>query len=149
MSMVHSARAFPMLEITRSLRIPERELRMQRSRSTGPGGQNVNKLETRVTLLFDVAGSTSLTEAQRERVFAVLRTRITKEGILRVTSQRHRTQGANREAATERFVTLLRDALRPVRTRKATKPTRASKTRRLDAKKQRGSIKKGRQGRWD
>ena len=138
-----------MLEITRSLRIPERELRMQRSRSTGPGGQNVNKLETRVTLLFDVAGSTSLTEAQRERVFAVLRTRITKEGILRVTSQRHRTQGANREAATERFVTLLRDALRPVRTRKATKPTRASKTRRLDAKKQRGSIKKGRQGRWD
>lgn len=138
-----------MLEITRSLRIPERELRMQRSRSTGPGGQNVNKLETRVTLLFDVAGSTSLTEAQRERVLAVLRTRITKEGILRVTSQRHRTQGANREAATERFVTLLRDALRPVRTRKATKPTRASKTRRLDAKKQRGSIKKGRQGRWD
>ncbi len=138
-----------MLEITRSLRIPERELRMQRSRSTGPGGQNVNKLETRVTLLFDVAGSTSLTEAQRERVLAVLRTRITKEGVLRVTSQRHRTQGANREAATERFVTLLRDALRPVRTRKATKPTRASKTRRLDAKKQRGSIKKGRQGRWD
>ena len=138
-----------MLEITRSLRIPERELRMQRSRSTGPGGQNVNKLETRVTLLFDVAGSKSLTEAQRERVLAVLRTRITKEGILRVTSQRHRTQGANREAATERFVTLLRDALRPVRTRKATKPTRASKTRRLDAKKQRGSIKKGRQGRWD
>ena len=138
-----------MLEITRSLRIPESELRMQRSRSTGPGGQNVNKLETRVTLLFDVVGSTSLTEVQRERVMVALRTRITKEGVLRVTSQRHRTQGANREAAMERFVTLLRDALRPVRTRKPTKPTRASKTRRLDAKKQRGSIKKGRQGRWD
>jgi ribosome-associated protein len=138
-----------MLEITRSLSIPESELRMQRSRSTGPGGQNVNKLETRVTLLFDVAGSSVLTERQRERILASLRTRITKDGVLRVTSQRHRTQGANREAATERFVALLQDALKPVKTRKPTKPTRASKTRRLDAKKQRGSVKKGRQGRWD
>ena len=138
-----------MLEITRSLSIPTSELRMQRSRSTGPGGQNVNKLETRVTLLFDVAGSPTLTPSQRDRILAMLRTRITKDGVLRVTSQRHRTQGANREAATERFVALLQQALRPVKSRKPTKPTRASKTRRLDAKKQRGSIKKGRQGRWD
>ena len=138
-----------MLEITRSLSIPTSELRMQRSRSTGPGGQNVNKLETRVTLLFDVAGSPTLTPSQRDRILATLRTRITKDGVLRVTSQRHRTQGANREAATERFVALLQQALRPVKSRKPTKPTRASKTRRLDAKKQRGSIKKGRQGRWD
>ena len=138
-----------MLEITRSLSIPESELRMQRSRSTGPGGQNVNKLETRVTLLFDVVGSSVLTDSQRERILTVLRTRITKDGVLRVTSQRHRTQGANREAATERFVALLREALKPIKKRRPTKPTRASKTRRLDAKKQRGSIKKGRQGRWD
>ena len=138
-----------MLEISRSLRIHPSELRMQLSRSTGPGGQNVNKLETRVTLLFDVDGSSSLTDAQRQRIQAALRTRITKAGILRITSQRHRTQAANRQAATERFIALLRDALAPIKTRRPTKPTRASKTRRLESKKQRGSIKKGRQGKWD
>ncbi|MCH2148400.1 MAG: aminoacyl-tRNA hydrolase [Phycisphaerales bacterium] len=138
-----------MLEISRSLRIHPSELRMQLSRSTGPGGQNVNKLETRVTLLFDVEGSSSLTDAQRQRIRVALRTRITKAGILRITSQRHRTQAANRQAATERFVALLREALTPIKTRRPTKPTRASKTRRLESKKQRGSIKKGRQGKWD
>ena len=138
-----------MLEISRSLRIHPSELRMQLSRSTGPGGQNVNKLETRVTLLFDVEGSSCLTETQRQRIRASLRTRITKAGILRITSQRHRTQAANRQAATERFVALLREALTPIKTRRPTKPTRASKTRRLESKKQRGSIKKGRQGKWD
>ena len=122
---------------------------MQLSRSTGPGGQNVNKLETRVTLLFDVQGSSSLNEAQRQRIQTALHTRITKAGILRVTSQRHRTQAANRQAATERFVELLRGALAPVKRRRPTKPTRASKTRRLESKKQRGSVKKGRQGKWD
>jgi len=138
-----------MLEISRSVQIHPSELRMQLSRSTGPGGQNVNKLETRVTLLFDVEGSSSLTETQRQRIRAALRTRITKAGILRITSQRHRTQAANRQAATERFVALLREALTPIKTRRPTKPTRASKTRRLESKKQRGSIKKGRQGKWD
>ncbi|MDG2291298.1 MAG: alternative ribosome rescue aminoacyl-tRNA hydrolase ArfB [Phycisphaerales bacterium] len=138
-----------MLEISRSLHIHPSELRMQLSRSTGPGGQNVNKLETRVTLLFDVEGSSSLTDAQRQRIQTALRTRITKAGILRITSQRHRTQAANRQAATERFIALLREALAPIKTRRPTKPTRASKTRRLESKKQRGSIKKGRQGKWD
>lgn len=138
-----------MLEISNALRIHPNELRLQLSRSTGPGGQNVNKLETRVTLLFDVEGTSSLSDAQRRRIHEVLRTRITKAGILRVTSQRHRTQAANRMAATERFIELLRGALAPVKKRRPTKPTRASKTRRLESKKQRGSVKKGRQGKWD
>jgi len=138
-----------MIEISRSLRIPDSELRLEYSRSTGPGGQNVNKLETRVTILFDVEGSPSLSETQRDRIHATLRTRITKKGILRVTSQRHRTQAANRNAAMERFIDLLRDAIKPVRKRKPTKPTRASNQRRLDSKKKRGESKRDRGGRWE
>src|SRR5664280_3566590 len=79
--------------------------------SGGPGGQNVNKVATKVTLTFDVAASPSLTDAQRDRIRARLATRISKDGVLQVVSQRHRTQGANRAAALERFVELLRDAL--------------------------------------
>lgn len=138
-----------MIEISRSLRIPDSELRLEYSRSTGPGGQNVNKLETRVTILFDVEESPSLSETQRDRIHATLRTRITKKGILRVTSQRHRTQAANRNAAMERFIDLLKDAIRPARKRKPTKPTKASNQRRLDSKKKRGDSKRGRGGRWE
>tara|TARA_B100000029_G_C17164446_1_gene810871 strand:+ start:275 stop:694 length:420 start_codon:yes stop_codon:yes gene_type:complete len=138
-----------MIEISRSLRIPESELGLEYSRSTGPGGQNVNKLETRVTILFDVDGSPSLSSVQRARIREKLATRITKAGMLRVTSQRHRTQAANRNAAMERFVDLLREATRPARKRKPTKPTRASNQRRLDSKKKRGESKRGRSGRWD
>src|SRR6476659_9675040 len=100
-----------MIPITPDLAIPDEELSFVTSRSGGPGGQNVNKLETRVTVRFDVAGSPSLTEEQRAKILERLATRITRAGVLQVTSQKHRTQADNREAALERFAELLREAL--------------------------------------
>ena len=133
-----------MIPIDDTLAIPEEEVSFATSRSGGPGGQNVNKLETRVALRFDLAGSSSLSEEQKARLRERLATRITKEGILQVTSQRHRTQGANREAAVERFAELLRDNLREEAPRKKTRPSRAAKARRLDAKRRHSQRKKDR-----
>jgi ribosome-associated protein len=133
-----------MVRLDEQLEIPEGELGFATSRSGGPGGQNVNKVESRVTLRFDVAGSPSLTPEQRERIFARLATRITKDGILHVTSQRHRTQAANREAATERFAELVAWALREEAPRSPTRPTRAARRRRLDEKRRRGLTKRAR-----
>src|SRR5215475_13463468 len=96
------------IEIDGEIALPEEELTFATSRSGGPGGQNVNKLETRVTLRFDLAGSPSLSPEQKARLRERLATRITKAGVLQVTAQRHRTQAANREAAVERFAELLR-----------------------------------------
>ncbi|HBZ97633.1 MAG: aminoacyl-tRNA hydrolase [Phycisphaerae bacterium] len=138
-----------MIEITRSLQIPESELRMECTRGTGPGGQNVNKVETCVTLCFDVAQSASLRPEQRDRIREVLASRITSDGVLRITSRKHRTQLANRRAVQERFVELLRTALTPRKKRRPTRATKASKERRLKTKRQRGDIKKGRGGSWD
>src|SRR3954453_10707281 len=100
-----------MIPIDDNLAIPEEELSFATSRSGGPGGQNVNKLETRVTLRFDLAASPSLSEEQKSRLRERLSTRITRSGVLHVTAQKHRTQGANRDAALERFAELLREAL--------------------------------------
>ena len=138
-----------MIEITRSLQIPASELRMECTRGTGPGGQNVNKVETCVTLCFDVAQSASLRPEQRDRIREVLASRITSDGVLRITSRKHRTQLANRRAVQERFVELLRTALTPRKKRRPTRATKASKERRLKTKRQRGDIKKGRGGSWD
>jgi len=133
-----------MVEIHERLTIPDDELSFEFSRSSGPGGQNVNKVSTKATLLFDVAGSPSLTGEQRSRIMNRLRTRITKTGLLRVTSQRHRSQRANREAAVEKFSELVREALRTRRPRRRTKPPRAAKERRIQEKKQRGELKRRR-----
>ena len=130
-----------MIEITADLAIPEGELAFAASRAGGPGGQNVNKVATKVTLTFDVAGSPSLGEAQRARLRERLSTRVTGAGVLRVVSQRHRTQGANRAAALERFVELLRGALAEEAPRVPTRPTRVSKQRRITAKKHRARVK--------
>ena len=140
-----------MIRITDSLLIPENEVEFSASRSGGPGGQNVNKVSTRVMLRFDAARSPSLSEWQRGRILSRLGTRVTKSGVLVVTSRRHRTQFANRQAVTERFVELLRDALKRRRPRKKTRPTAASRERRLDAKKRRGRLKKLRSKKisWD
>lgn len=125
------------------------ELTFTYARSSGPGGQNVNKVQTRAMLQFDVAASASLTDYQKRRIFTRLATRISKEGLLRVTSQRHRTQEANRRAAVERFHELIEAALHVQRPRKKTRVSRAAKRRRLDSKRQRGNLKRTRSDRGD
>lgn len=130
--------------INSTLSIPESEISFTFSRSSGPGGQNVNKLNTRVTLWFDVAGSPSLSDTQRERILEKLPTRISREGILRVVSQRHRTQKMNRDAATERFAELLREALVQKPPRKKRRVPAGVKRRRLEDKRRRSQIKAGR-----
>jgi ribosome-associated protein len=126
--------------------VPESELVFKASRSSGPGGQNVNKLNTRVTALFDVAGSPSLSGDQRQQILNVLSTRMDKNGVLHVVSQKHRSQEANRRAAMERLQELVRDALRPKPVRRKTKTPRAARERRLQEKKQRSARKQQRTG---
>ncbi len=136
-----------MIEIDDGIAIPEEEVAFATSRSGGPGGQNVNKLETRVTLRFDLTGSLSLTPEQKERLRERLATRITRAGVLHVTAQKHRTQAANREAALQRFAELLREGLREETPRRKTRLPAAARRRRLDEKKRHGQKKRQRTGR--
>jgi ribosome-associated protein len=133
-----------MIWISDQLSIPEGELNFSASRSSGPGGQHVNKVSTRVTLRFDVANSPSLTPEQKERIFSRLATRMSRQGVLRVVSQKTRSQAANRELAVERFVQLLQEALKQRPERKPTKAPSAAKQKRVDEKKQRGKLKRER-----
>jgi ribosome-associated protein len=139
-----------MIKITGSLAIPENEISFTASRSGGPGGQNVNKVSSRVTLLFNVMESAALSEEQKHRILAELATRINKDGLLRIVSQRTRSQDNNRTDAIERFAELLRRALTPKRLRIKTRVSAAAKERRLDKKKKRTVIKQARTKRgWD
>jgi len=131
-----------LVEITEALRIPEDELSFVTSRSSGPGGQNVNKVETRVTLLLDVAGSPSLDAAQKERIREELATRINKEGVLRVSVQRHRTQAENRREAVERLRSLLADALSEDPERRPTRVPRSARRYRREDKRRRAQLKR-------
>ncbi len=129
------------------LAIPDEEVSFVTSRSGGPGGQDVNKLETRVTLRFDLEASPSLTEGQKGRLRERLATRITRAGILHVTSQKHRTQADNREASVARFVELLREGLREEAPRVKTRVPKGVKRRRVEEKRRRSLRKKERTGR--
>ena len=123
-----------MIRINNHLTLPDDELVFTFSRSPGPGGQNVNKVATKATLRFDVAGSSSLSDWQRCRIQEELAPRLDKNGVLSLSSSRERTQSANQREARARFIRLLADALRPRAVRKKTRPTKASKDRRLAEK---------------
>ena len=131
-----------MISITDTLELPRREVQFRFARSGGPGGQNVNKVETRVELLFDVQNSASLSDEQRSRILHHLRHVIDSDGILHVSSQESRSQWKNRETAVGKLVDMLRRALKPRKKRIATKISKGEKVRRLEAKKHRGKIKR-------
>lgn len=132
------------LEVAPGLTIPADELSFAAARSGGPGGQNVNKVASKVLLSFDIAHSPCLSEAQRSRLLERLAARITKDGLLRVQASSHREQARNLEEARDRLGSLLAAALERPRARRATRPTRASKERRLGAKRRRSETKRGR-----
>jgi len=124
------------IQVTRSVSIPRSEIELRFSRSSGPGGQHAQKSDTRVEATFDVEASAALSEAQKRRVLA-------KAGsVLRAVAQDERSQWRNRELATERLVEALRAALKVERSRRPTKPSKAAKERRLDAKRRRGDTKR-------
>ncbi|KGQ20163.1 peptidyl-tRNA hydrolase domain-containing protein [Lysobacter dokdonensis DS-58] len=131
--------------------MPDEELVERFVRSSGPGGQNVNKVATAVELRFDIANSPSLTEPVRARLLAKRDRRLTDEGVLVLSAQRFRTQDRNREDARERLAAFIASGLKAPKKRIATKPSRAAKKRRLDEKRGRSTIKASRGARrtWD
>lgn len=133
-----------MIDITDNISIRDDELTFKASRSAGPGGQNVNKVNTRITLLLDVANCECFSDVQKRRILSRLSTRADKNGLVRVASQKFRTQRANRRAAVKRLQQLLAEALktRPVRIK--TKIPYAVKQRRLEQKRKRGLLKQQR-----
>lgn len=147
---IDRSRPLHMPESTPAIAIPESELVERFVRSTGPGGQNVNKVATAVELRFDVAQSPSLPEPVRARLLAKRDRRLTDDGVFVINAQRFRTQERNRQDARERLAAFIDSGLHAPVPRIATKPTRASQRRRLDAKRERGSIKQSRTRKdWD
>jgi ribosome-associated protein len=130
-----------MIRVTSHISINEREIEESFVRASGPGGQNVNKLATAVQLRFDVRSSPSLPAEVRERLERLAGARLTRDGVLVITAQSHRTQGRNRQDALDRLVDLIRRAAIAPRLRRPTKPTKASRERRVEAKKHRAGLK--------
>jgi ribosome-associated protein len=137
-----------MISITHALSVDEKELRWRFVQASGPGGQNVNKVATAVQLRFDVQGSTSLPEPVRHRLARLAGRRMSAEGVLVIDARRYRTQERNRRDALERFTALVRAATVAPKPRRPTRPSAASKMRRLDEKRRRGETKR-RRGRPD
>ena len=133
-----------MIRVTEALEIDERELSETFVRASGPGGQNVNKVSTAVELRFDAAGSPSLPEGVKARLLRLAGRRATDQGVIVLLAQRFRTQEANRRDAVARLVGLIANAAEAPKPRRPTRPTLASKRRRLEAKTRRGGIKAGR-----
>lgn len=137
-----------MLVVSRHIHIPDNELVERFTRADGPGGQHVNRTESAVELRFDAAMSPSLPEAVRERLLARHDRRLTADGVVVIQARRFRDQVRNREDARQRLVDLVRSALTPPKKRVPTRPTRGSRERRLNHKKQRGQLKQTRKRDW-
>lgn len=129
--------------------IPEAELEITASRSSGPGGQHVNKTDTRISVRWNVKNSAVLTETLRKRLQVNLMTRLTDDRDLLVHCDTHRSQRRNRDEALQRLAALVRQALVPPKVRKRTRPTAASRRKRLEDKRRRSDVKKGRRQRFD
>jgi len=135
----------PMIKITETIQVDERELQFEYIRASGPGGQNVNKVATAVQLRFDIANSPSLASDLKGRLIRLAGNRVNADGVLLIEAKRFRTQEKNREDAIHRFSELVKKASEKPKARHKTKPTKASKEERLKHKKQRGAIKRSRQ----
>ncbi|UCD29644.1 MAG: aminoacyl-tRNA hydrolase [Planctomycetota bacterium] len=134
-----------MIDICQGISVSEHELSFSFERSPGPGGQNVNKVNTRVTLHFDLKSSTSLSNQQKNTIREALNSRINQDGVLRIHSSKERTQLANRRAAVNRFIELMSGVLTIPKPRKKTQVTAAAHKKRIDTKVRRGILKQTRQ----